>query len=153
VSLLQACGASLEATLLAVERAMGASLAGWEAADDSIRDHETARMREATVHAARSEILMTSLRSAATDFGSYIGEHEVGEPSSVTGRPSLKDLLSDEELGRVVATGIDPRLLEVKVAPSDGFSSVSVGEALTAAGDAAEGLGRALGIWAREARL
>lgn len=69
VSLLHSAGASVEATVVAFERAMGASMASWGLDAETGAPHEAARMAEVQQHARRTELLTASLRAAAHEFG------------------------------------------------------------------------------------
>jgi hypothetical protein len=168
ISLLHAAGASVEATVLAVERAMGASLGAWGAEPEAAALHETSRMREAQQHAARTALLAAGLHSAADDFGYFLDreihvDFDDRPPSDFGVRPgrdfdvrdrswSLGDLLDAGALGHVIAAGVDARALSARLSWDDSWRA-PITETLHSAGVAAEEFGAALGRWADELRL
>lgn len=71
-SLLFASAASIEATVVTVERAMGASVRALEGDDEEAAAFELTRMREAQDHAPRSAVLTAGLHAAAVEIGPYL---------------------------------------------------------------------------------
>jgi hypothetical protein len=155
---------------------MGASVyAAVSDNSDALLPHEEARMREARAHAEMSEILCASLSVAAERIGEALGdgvpsrtlvagyEARVAEGSEAI---SLRDLLEERDrvaLGQVIASGIDPSLLEVPIdfarwsesmpPQDDGPFTAPQGwvrQTFADAGAATGELGAALGRWARD---
>lgn len=153
-ALLLTAGASVEATVLCVERAMGAEIAARETADPSARRSRAERLRETQEHAARAELLTISLRAELQQLSE--GMLQAITPVAMrwqehAGRP-FTAVADQPTLGRIVAAGIDQRLLTFTLTEVL-FSQESVGEVLSEAGAAAEELGASLREWAVEFAL
>jgi hypothetical protein len=158
-TLLHAAGASLEATVSCVERAMGASVAERETADESVRSALVERVRETYEHATRTEKLTMSIRQATEElvhaltdgpFAAVMSQAQLPIPRWTPGK-SLADSLEERDVGRLVATGVDERLLRFSLPTEVRLFDDDEGNLLIESSIAAEELGMALRQWASEA--
>jgi hypothetical protein len=154
-SLLHAAAASVKATVVAVERAMGASLAAQEASDGPDIAF-AARMREARQHANRSAALTAGVRAAADAIGPFLEKQlrefrqQLPPTAQSKHRVRIADTLDDRALGHVIAAGIDERLLDVGVWWDEETHTERLSKVLLNAGDAAEQFGGSLARWAQD---
>lgn len=160
-TLLHAAGASLEATIVCVERAMGAREAAMSSPNGTVQSALQERVQEAYRHAQRTEALTAALRQEAESF--------VEEPEYLRDafsqirqrRPEQRppfgkqfnEAVPAPVLGRLIAAGVDERLLEFKLPDDEEISQQHVGEVLSEAGRAAEDLGSTVRRWAWEASV
>jgi hypothetical protein len=160
VSLLYAAGASVEATVLAVERAAGASMASQEGEDEGAALALAARRREALDHARLSASLTAGLHSAAVDIGPFLQQNMRPPRARAAGkaaagpaaprRSRIIEMLDDAALGHVIAAGIDARILEVDTWHEEQPEDMRLSVVLAEAGASAEVFGAALARWAQE---
>lgn len=169
-ALLFAAGASVEATVLCAERAAGARVAAQETNDDTIRAALADRVREAYAHARRTEMLTMSLHEECENLLLDLPPEAVQRAREAWypgyAHRSLAEVLGERTQGRLIAAGLDERLLnfplprdfplsEPDVAP--GANGPTGGDevttALAQAGAAAEELGISLRQWAWEATI
>ena len=177
-ALLHAAGASVAATVLCAERALGASVAAQQTADTSVRAVLAERLREAYVHARRTEMLTMSVHAESRtllELLPYTALQSARSPQAreewsirYAGR-SFDEVLDKRVVGQLIAAGLDERLLTFALPsefPSDSDAAVPAAarpagappadymeRVLAEAGAAAEDLGTALRQWAWEATL
>lgn len=154
VALLHAAAASIEATIVAVERALGAAEAVAGGADpDEVTASIASRHREAYEHARRSATLTAGLHSAAAAAGAHLQQQlrAVSPPGPAAHPVHVGDMLDDRALAHVLAAGIDERLLQIDVWWEGELMGRPLSDLLATAGDAAEQFGAALARWARDA--
>jgi len=159
-SLLFAAATSVEATIVTMERAMGASVAAREGDDEEAAAFEPTRMREAQDHAQRSVALTAGLHAAAVATGPFLAQ-QLGEPAGppagatapeppARASARIADMLDDRALGHVIASGIDARLLDVEVWRDPDFPTQPLAQVLADAGKAAEQFGASLARWTQD---
>lgn len=159
-SLLFAAAASVEATIVTMERAAGASAAAEKGGNEKPLAFAPIRVREAHDHAQRSASLTAGLHAAAGAVGPYL-EHELstgGVPGAKAKMPEpssrasahIVDMLDDRALGHVIASGVDARLLDVQVWRDPELQNRPLAQLLADAGQAAEEFGAALARWTQD---
>jgi len=156
-----AAGASLEATVTCVERAMGASVAAAEKPrDKEIRTALVDRVHETQEHARRTETLAGTVRTAAERLNGTLKLTKFRElwtsegASSVTPGRTLLETLDKHDVGRLISTGIDERYLDTPVRRQPNLeNSESEVDLLLEAGAATEELAVTLRSWSMELML
>lgn len=114
-TLLLAAAASVEATVVCVERATGAAIAREETKKESAQAALADRVREAYTHARRTEMLTMSIGHELPGlydqlpYTAFEQARQVWHPQYAS--RSLADVLGERTLGRLIATGVDERLL------------------------------------------
>jgi hypothetical protein len=130
---------------------MGAREAIANQADDAIRAALIARLREAYTHAQRTELLTTALYREAVDLVDVLEgadrEDEAADQPPLPAGLTLAQAMDGRALGRILATGVDPRLLSVPLPRDVDLPGDAPGDVLYEAGSAAEALGFALREW------
>ena len=153
-TLLQTAGASIHATVVCVERAIGAEVAARETAEPSARAFWAARVRETQTHATRTDLLTISLRAELQNLSE--GMSQAIKPvamnwTELAGRP-FAEVVDRPTLGRIVAAGIDERLLTFTLTDVL-LSQENVKQVLSEAATATEELGVSLRQWAADFAL
>jgi hypothetical protein len=157
-SLLYSSAASLEATVTATERAMGAELSARDLEAEPARRLALEHRTEAHRHARRTRWLTKGLHRSAGGFIKDADNLGLWSPP-VHGPfdlPSegrlLSEVLEDWIVGHVIAAGVDERLLAIPVSAASKGVEDPVG-VLDEAVSAADALGQALLLWATDEEL
>jgi hypothetical protein len=106
------------------------------------------RITEAAYYAQLSGSVLVTVQRELDGFASELRENVLPHLAPIAPDARLIDVIDDATLGLVLATNVDPLLLEITPGEWDTISAEMLADACSRAGESARDLGEALGAWA-----
>jgi hypothetical protein len=137
----------VETTVVSLEKAIGAEIEARNSLDQRTVQLAVQRRSEASYYAQESEPILVALQEASLPFIRLLEELPTSFSQPLEQGKTLLRSLDSGTLGRVLAAGVDPKMLRIQIDQAQGPETPELVDAVRAAGERAAEFGRALGRW------